>query len=159
MTSSPENSIGFYLEENFTYTKDKETLPNQMNEVYQKIARASNAKEIARYEEIETLTGQRFPGATPQTKKSIYRKVFIFGAIASGATLNIAHGLTGVTSYTRVYGTITDGTNHYPLPRVSATLITDQVSLDIIGANIRIINGATAVAVTSGFVILEFQKQ
>lgn len=154
MTSSSEN--GFYLSENFTYTSNKESLLNQMNETYQKIARASNAKEIAIYSEEEVITGQTFPGDTPQTKKIVYRKTFVFGAIAAGATLNIPHSISGATLYVNINGgVVTSVPDFRPIPYVSTTA-TDQLSVRIDATNIILVNGATGANIVSGICYLEY---
>lgn len=159
MTSSPENSIGYLLQENFTYTQNEESLHNQMNEVYQKIARASNAKEIGIYEETEIITGQRFFGATPQTKRSVYRKVFTFGAILAGGVLNIVHNINGLVSFTSITGTIiTAVPDDRPLPYADAIAVTNQVSVLRNGINLVVTNGATAPNITSGILICEYMK-
>lgn len=157
-TSAPSNSVSFRVIENITFSKDFNQFLLQFTDVYQKLAVSSNAKEIGLYETgIELLNGQQFSGANPQTKIQIYRKCFVFGAIASGATLNIPH-LTNYVDLTRFYGTYSSAAMSGPLPRVSATLITDQVSLDIVGANIVIVNGATAPAITRGKITMEYTK-
>lgn len=158
--SSSEGSIGFYLEENFTYTRDKETLGNQMNEVYQKIARASNAKEIGIYEETEVLTGQRFPGDTPQEKRSIYRKVIDTGALPNAATSTVAHSLTDVTSdwtFTRIYGTAKDSTavRSIPLPNGSTTY---PVCVWADATNVYIESSVDLSAFDSSQIVIEFSK-
>ena len=130
-----------------------------MNEIYQKIARASNAKEIAIYEESELVTGQRFPGATPQVKRTGYRKVFLFGAIAAGSALNIAHNITGITEITKLYGScVTNVVDYRPIPYVDVTAVTNQISILLSGLNIIVSNGATAPNVTLGMVICEYLK-
>jgi hypothetical protein len=160
MTSSPINSVAFQVPENITFTKDFDQFIVQLTEIYTKLARASNAKDVGTYDLTELVNGQKFfTIGNPQIKRSAYRKVFAFGAIAPGATLNIAHGITGITTFTRMYGTIiTNVVDDRPLPYVDTIIVTNQVSLLRNGANIVIINGATAPNITSGIVILEYLK-
>lgn len=156
-TSAPSNSIAFRVVENITFSKDFNQFLLQFSDLYQKLATASNSKDIGLYESVEILNGQQYFTAAPRIKSQVYRKCFLVTAIAPGATLNIAHGIT-YNELTRIYGTYHTAVRNGPLPRVSATLVTDQVSLDVVGPNIVIINGATAQAILSGKVTLEYIK-
>lgn len=158
MTFSPANSQAFKVIENVTFSKDQGQFLLQLTDLYQKLATSTNAKDIGTYETVELLNGQQYFGANPQTKIQIYRKCFVVGAIASGATSNIAHGIT-FTKLTRAYGTcITAVVDYRPIPYVSATLITDQIQMRVTATNIVIVNGATAPNITSGTIVLEYQK-
>ena len=127
---------------------------------YIEIAQAANFKDIATYETTEIVTGQQFFNTVePQNKRFTYRQCYVVGAIAAGATLLIPHGIVGIIMFTRMYGTcITNVIDYRPIPMVSATILTDQVSLRVVGANIEIVNGATAPAITSGVVVLEYLR-
>ena len=92
--------------------------------------------------------------------RSVFRKVFPFGAIGVGGNLPIPHNITGVTEYTRIYGTcITTVVDYRPLPYVSVIALNQGIQLVVTGVNIVIINGAGAPAITSGLVVTEFCKQ
>lgn len=127
---------------------------------YIEIAQAANIKDVARYETVETVTGQRFFNtADPQLKRFTFRQCYVVPAIAAGATQLIAHNIVGLVQFTRMYGNcITAVVDYRPIPYSSATLVTDQISLRVVGANIEIVNGATAPNITSGIVVLEYLR-
>ena len=160
MTSAPTSSIQAYLPTTQVYPKDQDELLTKLTDVYTKTALAVNVRGISLYDLNELNNGhQFFTTGNPQKKRFGYRKVFEFGAIAAGATLNIAHGLTGVTLYTRIYGTtVLAGGDFRPLPFVSATVVINQTSLRVLGANIVIVNGTNATPIVSGIVVLEYLK-
>jgi len=109
---------------------------------------------------IEQLINQQYFGATPTRQKEMFiAVVYDIGAIAAGATLNTAHGLGAVTEFTRIYGTVVTAVPDYrPLPRVSTVALNQQISLDVIGINIVIINGAGGPNITGGLVVLEYLR-
>jgi len=142
-------------------------LPKEQNEVnslfaerHRQIAGVVNLKENAQYEDRELLTGQQwFTTGNNQTKRYTYRRCFEFGAIAAGATLNIAHGLVGIALYTRIYGTcITNVPDNRPIPYVSVAATNQQIEMNVTAANIVIINGAAAPPITSGIAVVEYIK-
>ena len=133
-----------------------------MTNEYRKLSKKVNEKERGFYpQELEILNDQRFfTIGDPQNYRSVFRKVFSFGAIAPGAALNIAHGIAGITDFTRLYGTIiTSVPDNRPLPYVDTILIANQVSLLRNGINIVITNGAAAPNIISGIVVCEYLKQ
>lgn len=159
MTFAPINSLQAYLPTTRVFTKDPTEMRNTLTDVYTEIANAVNIRDIALYDQSEIINGQQyfFPN-NPQRKRTAYRKVFSIGAIAAGATLNTAHGLTNVSIYTRIYGTCITATPDYrPIPYVSTTL-NQQISIRVTATNIVIVNGAGAPAITSGIVVLEYLK-
>ena len=159
MTFSPVNSLAFQLPENFVFSQDYRQFLVQLTDLYQKLARASNAKDIGIYSLNEIQNGQQFFSANPQKFNQTYRKTFSFGAIGAGVTLNIAHGITGFTQFTRIYGTcITKIVDYRPIPFASATLVTDQIQVTVTAANAIIVNGVTAPNITSGILVLEYLK-
>jgi len=117
-----------------------------------------NIREIARYEQTETLTGQVWYGANNQVKQYGWRRVYPFGAIAPGATLAVPHGLTGVSRYTHINGTAVTATDSRPVPNTSVVAANQGVAINVGAANISITNGAAAPAITSGVVVLEYLK-
>lgn len=162
MTYGPDNSKAAFLSTYEVFpTDDENQLQVKMSNLHTDIANCVNIREIGLYEQnTELLTGQQYsyPG-TNQTKNYVFRKVFYFGAIAPGATLTVAHGINEFTVFTNIYGTIIVNIPEFrPLPYVSATLITDQVGVSVTPINYVITNGATAPAITSGTLVLEYLK-
>lgn len=158
-TFGPANSLAFTVQETVTFSKDQDQFLKQLTSLYEKLARAINARDIALYSELELLNGQTFPGATPQSNKSVFRKIFPFGAIVAGATLTFAHNIGTFAQFTRIYGTCKTALPDYrPIPFASATLVTDQIEVTVDAANINIVNGATAPNIDNGFIVLEYLK-
>lgn len=158
MTYAPSNSETPYLPTTQRFN-EKEQFPDQLSRMYSNIAYRLNDREIGIYDFTERLTGQKWTDSNNlQLRKETFRKVFNFTAIAAGATLNIAHGITGIILVTNWFGGVVVAGGFRPLPRVSVTLVTDQIQVDIVGANIVIINGATAPAITSGSIVIEYLK-
>jgi hypothetical protein len=159
-TYLPSNSQGAFLTTSEVFPEDNSQFLIKLTSLYTQIANAVNLREIAQYDLIEFITGEQwFTTGNPQKKRSTFRKVFNIGAIATGATSNTAHGLTGFTAFTHIYGTcVTDVVDYRPIPYASATLITDQIEIKVGATNITIISGATAPNITSAIVVLEFLK-
>lgn len=162
MTSSfkPINSQTAFLNTFIDLQLNDEQLRIVLTDLITKSAYAVNLREIAQYDLIELLTGQQFfTTGTAQTKRFSYRKVFEFGAIATGATYTTAHGITGQTIFTKIYAScVTDIVDYRPIPYASAAAITDQISIRVVGANIEIVNGATSPNIASGIIVLEYLK-
>ena len=121
-----------------------------------------NDKERAYYPvDIEILNDQKFfVAGDPQRYRSVFRKVFSFAAIAAGATLNIAHGITGFVELTNLYGTcITAVVDYRPIPFASVAAANQGIQILLAGANISITNGAAAPNITSGICVCEYLKQ
>ncbi len=159
MTFAPSNSEAPYLPVYLKFEEEGQDLYFQLSNMYSAIAYRVNDREIALYGFQETLTGQKWTRASNlQIQDETFRKVFEFGAIAAGDTLNIPHGITDITRIVKWYGGIVTATNKRPLPFVSTTRIRDQVGVDEDGTNIIIINGSTAPAIVSGTIVIEFLK-
>jgi len=164
MTFLPSNSLSPFLPTSQVFPEDEVQRLIVHNDIYTNVAIAVNQREIGVYETVEAITGQQFFNPTnAQQKRLTYRRLYVIGAIAAGATLTTAHGITGFSTltFTRISGTAITaaGTfNKVPIPYASATLITDQIQIDADDTNFRIINGATASNIASGIVILEYLK-
>ena len=158
MTYAPQNTLSVFLPTTEVFPEDNEQFLNKLTHVYTKIAQFTNAKEIGYYDLVEQVNGKQFfDPANAQRKRTNFRKVFSFDTIGTGATLNIPHGLTGVSIYTRIYGSCLTSTPDYrPIPFVSTAAIANQVSIRVAGANIVITNGGTAPNITSGIAVLEY---
>lgn len=160
MTFAPDNAWINSLPVEFQLPENQEEVKSLISERHRQIASVVNLKENAQYEDEELLTGQQwFTTGNNQTKRYTYRKCFEFGAIAAGATLNIAHGLTNVSFYTKIYGCCSTAVVDYrPIPYASTTAINQQIEINVAGLNIVIINGAASPNITNGIVVLEYIK-
>jgi len=139
----------------------EERFHTKLTEIYQEIALRVNERQIGTYDKVEVNAGQRFFGTTASAvKRDVLRTVYeIAGPIAAGATSTTAHGLSNVTFFTHIYGTIqTAVPDDRPLPYVDATAVNEQVQLLIDATNIVIVNGAAAPQIDLAIVILEYVK-
>jgi len=162
MTFSPPSTLEAALPENVSFAEEYEAFHEQWTNLYRKVASKINGKERALYPlELEILNDQQFfTVGNTRSYRSVFRKVFHFGAIAAGAVLNVPHGIDVISAFTRIYGTIiTNFPDNRPLPYVDTFLVTNQASVLRNGLNIVIINGATAPAITSGLCVIEYVKQ
>lgn len=160
MTSLPANSKNYFLNESEVFPSDQSEFLRKITHVYTQIAISGNVREIALYDTIEQVNGQQFYNTTNiRNRRPCFRRVYPFGAIAAGATLNIAHGLTNVTLMTRIDGAcITDVVDYRPIPYASTANVNLQISVTATLTNIVIVNGAAAPNITSGFIVLEYLK-
>lgn len=160
MSYGPINTESPYIPTSLKLNDKEEVLIPQLERMYTSIAPRLNEREISLYYLSELTTGQKWlTSSNLQVPKTTFRKVFEFGAIAPGATLNIPHGINTITLITKWNGGFVTAARKRPLPFVSATAVTDQVQVDEDGGtNIVIVNGATAPAIISGVVIIEYLK-
>lgn len=160
MTFSPNNTLGPFLPTSTFFPEDFEQFRIKFLELYRNIANTTNTREVGIYDFQEFLTGEQWPTiGNPQVKRKTFRTIYSIGAIPVGATVNTAHGLVGVVAYTHIYGTaITAFPDNRPIPFASATVVTDQIQITVDAVNIIIVNGATAPAIVSAFVVLEYLK-
>lgn len=149
--------MGSFLNTSEVFPKEGEEFLVKLTGVYTKIANIVNIKDIGLYDTVEMLNGQQFfHPSDAQKKRSAYRKVFRFGAVGTGATSTIAHGITNVTMFTRIYGTCVTAVDYRPIPYVDTTVVTNQIGLRVVGSDILVINGAGSAAIVSGIVVLEY---
>ena len=160
MTFLPANSKAAFLPTYDVFSEDDSQRLYQLNKNYTDTANAVNVREIALYDTVELLDGQQFfTTGNAQKKRYGYRKVFSIGTVNAGATLTTAHGLTGVTLFTRIYGTVITATPDYrPIPYTSATAVNQQIEIRVDATNFYIVNGAAAPQISSGIVVLEYLK-
>lgn len=160
MTFGPENAISNYLPVEIQLPEEQADINQVFSDRHRSIADVVNLKENAQYEDSELLTGQQwFTANNNQTKRQTYRKVFDTGVINAGATANIAHGITGVALFTRIYGCcVTAVVDYRPIPYSSVAALNQQIEINVAGLNIVIINGAASPQITSGIVVLEYIK-
>ena len=158
MTFNPSNSIAPYLQTSVFFPDDFDTFRLKFLSLYRDVANIVNTKESGIYDLNEFLTAEQWTSSTdPQKKRQTYRKIFYIGIIPAGTTSTTAHGLTNITAFSHIYGTaITDVIDYRPLPYVSTTNVTAQVSLTVTSTNIVIVNGAGANHITSAIVVLEY---
>ena len=159
MSYGPTNTRSSFLSVSEVFPLDPKEQIIKLSNLHTNIANAVNTREISVYQDgTQTPTGQQFilPGVGLQQGVA-YRKTFTFGAIAAGATLNIAHGLTNLSSVIHWKGGVVTAVPDYrPLPYVSSTVVTNQVAVLVTAANIVITNGATAPNILNGMIMIEY---
>lgn len=159
MSYRPTDGISNKLDEDFTLPEKQEDSFKAIRDEVVSIKENVNKKTYGLFTTTELLNNERFFGDDNQSTRSVFRKVFSIGAIAAGATLNTVHGISGITHVTRLSGSIkTNAGNFKPIPYVSTVALNQQISLDLIGANLVIVNGAGSAPVDSGLIILEYLK-
>lgn len=143
-----------YLREQRSFPSDNlQALTVEIDRSYVDIAQKMNSRTIGLFaSSTATITGESWY-INAQRQQTI-RKMFTFTAAGS-----IAHGIdtSQIAGFTRIYGTFQDNSgNWWPLPAVDTTNVTNQTSIEVTSTNIVITSGATAPAITSGFVIVEW---
>lgn len=158
MSFAPTSSTGNFVPENYVIPDESEQMKEFLKRTLEEHARFINRKDMGQYESVEVQINQTFPGATPQEKIQIYRKILTFGNLAVGGTVIIPHLITGITDFTRIYGTCITAADNRPIPYVSVAAANQGIEILRIGANIVVRNGGGAPAIVSGRVIIEFMK-
>lgn len=148
-----------YLPTTRQFPGDLSILTGDLSKNYIDIAQAINFRVIGIFDKFQVVTGERwFNDADNLSKRQTYRQVYSVPAIAIGGNGLIAHGLTGVTSFTRIYGTAYLSSNfNVPLPYASELAATDNIAVKIGPTNIIIDVGATSAgSIVRGIIVLEY---
>lgn len=151
-----------YLRTTRQFPEDLRQLTVEMNKSYLDIANAVNNRTISIFPSNQPgITGESWYLSQNQKQQTL-RKIYSFGAIATGTELDIPTGLTTPLGFTRIYGTVTTiiGVDYRPLPYVDCFTPTNNMTIlvGIVGGiqQIRIALGTTAPPVVSGIAVLEF---
>lgn len=152
-----------YLRTSRNFPVDSKKLEVELNSSYIDIANCVNARTIGIFPTNRpTVTGERWylTSSTQQTLRQIYS----FGAIASGAELDIPLGFTNWNMLTKITATVlTNVPDYRPIPFVDPTTATNGMEILVATVagmlQIRIILGSTAPAVVSGIAVIEFLSQ
>jgi hypothetical protein len=144
-----------YLRTSRNFPMEAQALSVEVNRSYVDIANAVNTKIIGIFPvNRSAVTGESWYLNGPVQRQQTLRQVYTFTAAG-----NIPHGLNlaQLANFTRIYGTIFDGSVYYPLPYVDATAANNQISVKVTGTNIVITAGAgSPPSITSGLVVLEW---
>ena len=95
MSFAPTFSLGNFVPESITLPEDPKELQDILKRILEAHAKMINRKETGAYEEVEVQNNQQYFGATPQSKRQIYRKVIAMGALLNAAPTTVAHLLNG----------------------------------------------------------------
>jgi len=168
MTTSSLSIQVPYLPTTQSFPTDPKELQNTLSKRDTDIVQAINTRTIGIYNTVQVATGNKYytnqntSVAMPLQYRQSFRQLFSFGAIAAGASLDITHGISGITQFVSIYGScITDASvitnaKYEPIPFVSTVNIDQQVSIYINDTIITITNGSGNNNILSGTITLEY---
>jgi len=168
LSFNPPQSIGPYVPPNIIIPDDWEEAQLILTDYFIKNAQATNAREIAQYQDASlnaagenissTVTGQLwFTPGDPNKFRYGSRTVIDFGALPNAGTTSVAHGInvTANTVFTRIYGTATDpSTSFIPLPFVDTA--GNNIEINVDATNVNVITTADYTGYTTSYVVLEW---
>lgn len=132
---------------------------------YKRIVNTVNTKEGGLFSAQEYFSSQQYSLSDPSTFKNVYRKCFDMVEangdvpIPAGTSVSTDHGITGLSQVVHMYGgALTSGGRSIPLPYVSATLVTNQVEIYILGTKVILLNGASQLSLTKATIVVEYLK-
>lgn len=162
MTYDPTVLTSVYLRPDFV-------LPNTPDRINDAIVRREvttayivNQKQNGQYDTIEQLAGQYFFVVNNnQSKRQAFRKVINWGALPNAAAQSQAHGITGITVWTNIYGAARGNRvgvpfPGFPLPYVN--LAGNSIQVDVDDTNVTI---TTSINYSDydAIVVLEYLKE
>lgn len=147
-----------YLRTSRSFPTDLQPLVVQINKMYNDIATSVNCRTVGIFaDNTSVATGETWyvldsirELVDPNGVQTL-RKTFQFTGTGS-----IPHGIdfNNILGFTRIYGTVTDGTLWTPLPYADITNVINQVLVLVNPTNIVIASNTYPVA--GGFVVLEY---
>ncbi len=167
-TGTPGSIAVSYLPTSRTFPEDDKELIPVLSKAYIETAQAVNRRTIGTFNTFQAVTGNQYYSLqnndihNPIQFRQSYRRLYPFGAIAAGATLNIDHQITGIVQFVSIYGNcITDfivnpDGKYLPIPYVSVNNVNEQIQIYVNDSQIFILNGAGADNIVSGTIVLEY---
>lgn len=164
MSFQPANALTSYLPTDFILPEDPKQSRMVLIDTLRKIIDAVNDKEIAHFNTVEGLNGQKwFDANNPQKFKNAFRKVVDFGALPNAAAKSVAHGITTNinTRFTMISACSTDPaaatTNRaIPIPYVDPNALANGIEIYVDATNVVITTAADYSAFLTTFVVLEY---
>lgn len=145
-----------YLRTQRNFPEEIHELCIQLDKAYIDTANSINQRTIGLFPTSRpAITGESW-FLTSQRRQG-FRQVYSFTS-----TGTIPHGISGFSelTFTKIYGTFTDGTNYYPLPWVDTVNANNQITIYLDSTNIHIVAGAGAPpTISSGNIVLEWISQ
>lgn len=151
MTTNSVNTTPF-LRQTRMFPEDITQLTVEINRAYIDIAEAVNNRTISVFPvKKAAITGNSY--FFTSNKQQSQRQMYTFTAAG-----NVAHGLdlTKIDRFIDGYGSFTDGTNYYGVTFGTNVAVAGIVTFYVTSANIVILSGAGAPAITSGTIIIEW---
>lgn len=103
------------------------------------------------YSTTEHIVGKWIDGSV------LYEKTIDLGALPNATGKNVAHGITNLNKVIEISGAMQSGNTAYPLPMVDNTNMSTQVTVLVLGDNVRIACG-TDRSSYYGYVTLRYTK-
>jgi len=141
-----------YLRTTRDFPDEAEKLSQEVDKTYLDIASAVNLRTIGIYSSNKpVVTGESWFYFKNQKQQSL-RQIYNLTSLAS-----FNHGLqfNSIANFSKITGTLFDGTNYYPLPYVSPTA-TDCIGLSVTSTQVVITAGGTAPTFSRALIILEW---
>lgn len=151
MTANVLNKTPF-LRTSRDFPEDAKMLSIEIDKTYLDIANAVNVRTIGVFPSNKpVVTGESWFYFKNQKQQSL-RQIYNLSSLAS-----FSHGLqfNSIANFSKITGTLFDGTDYYPLPYVSPTA-TDCIGLSVTDMQVVITAGATAPTFSRGLIILEW---
>ena len=148
------NQVAF-LRTSREFPEEIKGLAFQCNKSYIDIANAVNARTIGIFStNFPAITGESWFISGARRQQTL-RQVYLFGAIAAGASLTI-DVLVGSMTFTRIFGTcITDQPDQRPIPYASVG-VNSNIDVRVTSTQIIISVGAGSPNIISGIIDLEW---
>ena len=109
--------------------------------------------KISNYSTAETPIGKWIDG------KTLYRKVINTGTLPNATTKQVAHNITNVSRFIKIYGyAYTSNGQTYPLSWIHTTSASYQTMLYCDNTNVNITSGVDRSNITESYVVLEYTK-
>lgn len=137
------------------FPSEGDKLRVELNRTYVDIANIVNFRTIGLFPVNRPAQNGESWFLTMNQRQQGFRQVYAFSSFTS--PLIIPHGIsfTGISQFTRIYGTAFDNTYYYPLPFVDI-VAANQIIIKVDATNINVIAGPSAPVIVSGLIILEW---
>lgn len=155
MSGTLSNPFAF-LRTSREFPEESRQFSLQVSKTYIEIAGAVNGRTIGLFPTNKpAITGEAWFLTNNQLQRTL-REVYTFGAIPAGTSIDIAHGISTIIGFTRIYGTVITVADYRPLPYTDPDTPSTGMALLVNATTIHIRLGTTAVPVKSGQVVLEW---
>jgi len=158
MSFSPIDSKGNFVDTSILFPDEEKQFKYVLRDNHFTIATAINNREISMYPLQEILCGKLYyTDGNPQKFRDVFRKTFKLGAIPAGTTKTIPHGVSGITEMLPILGDAKSSTRFFNLP-YPAIVLAEVIEVYATSTDIIIKLGASAQAIVSGTIVLEYIK-
>lgn len=162
MTPNQPVTGNTYVNQYTNYELDEDQLKTLLTRRDTQLSTSLNFKTNGVFETVELQNGEQFfttNNVTP--KRFVFRQVFVIPAsflpLVAGNSITVPISISGVTMFTKIYGTSATATDSRPIPNSDIKIVVNTTGQTVTGYTIT--NEATSATITSGIVILEYVKQ